>query len=287
MKQVDTKKLVLACLVIMILMILYTKVQTGIEQSKREAEVAAALEEAERPNSLLMSDQLLGFADAAGEEVEDSGSEGAESEEEDEESILGPAEKIDLKKMRKEPYGLVVELDYVSADRISLHGSFGYMAVAIRAEEDGKYSASIDNAVTLEELGGIKMGGAAYTDVLGGEGCALIVPGIHNEEIARRRKFLYIEETNEITGGIVAPEWMMKKMSDNDYTDTVVEEALVGELKQELNRESKLLYGPVIIPEYNSNTYGFLAESGEKLEDVWYGIWNRDAGTLTKVLLFH
>ena len=284
MKQVDTKKLVLACLVIMILMILYTKVQTGIETSRREAEVEAAIEEAERPNSLLTSGQLLGFTDDQDEdpeEVEDS-----ETAEDDEENILGPAEKMDLKKARKEPYGLVAELDYISAGRISLHGSFGYIAASLREEDDGSISASVENAVTLEEFGGIKMGGAAYTDILGGEGCALIVPGIHNQEIARRRKFLYIEETNEITGGIVAPNWMMEKMADNDYSDAVVEEMLVEELKQALGQGNKLLYGPVAIPEYDSNCYGFLSENGTALENLWYGIWNRDLGTIKKVLLF-
>ena len=286
MKQVDTKKLVLACLVIMILMILYTKVDMGIKQSKQEAELAAALEEAERPNSLLTSGQLLGFADDSETDLEDDLDE-AESSEENEEKILGPAEKMDLKKARKESYGLVAELDFVSADRISLHGSFGYLAVALQTEEDGSVSATIEHAVTLEELGGIKMGGSAYTDILGGEGCALIVPGIHNEEIARRRKFLYIEETNEITGGIVAPDWMMKKVANNDYSDAVTEETLVEELKQMMDQNGKLLYGPVVIPEYDSNTYGFLAESGELLENVWYGIWNRDLGTFVKVPLFH
>lgn len=286
MKQVDTKKLVLACLVIMILMILYTKVDMGIKQSKQEAEMAAAMEEAERPNSLLTSGQLLGFADDSETDLEDDLDE-AESSEENEEKILGPAEKMDLKKARKESYGLVAELDFVSADRISLHGSFGYLAVALQTEEDGSVSATIEHAVTLEELGGIKMGGSAYTDILGGEGCALIVPGIHNEEIARRRKFLYIEETNEITGGIVAPDWMMKKVANNDYSDAVTEETLVEELKQMMDQNGKLLYGPVVIPEYDSNTYGFLAESGELLENVWYGIWNRDLGTFVKVPLFH
>ena len=271
----------------MILMILYTKVQTGIEQSKREAEVAAAMEETARPNSLLTSGQLIGFSDNLEEDLDANEADESESSEDGEENILGPAEKMDLRKSRKEPYGLVVELDYVSADRITLHGSFGYIAVALDMEEDGTASATIERAVTLEELGGIKMGGAAYTDILGGDGCALIVPGIHNEEIARRRKFLYIEETNEITGGIVAPDWMMEKMSNNDYSDAVVEAELEDELKQLLKQDGKLLYGPVVILEYDGNRYGFLAENGENLEHVWYGIWNRDLGTLAKVPLFH
>ena len=105
----------------MILMILYTKVQTGIEQSKREAEVEVALEDAERPNSLLKSGQLLGFADDSEEETEGSTAEEVESAEDGEENILGPAEKMDLKKARKESYGLVAELDYVSAEKSFLH----------------------------------------------------------------------------------------------------------------------------------------------------------------------
>jgi len=265
-------------------MILYTKVDQGIELNKRETEVAVA-ETVKQSNSLLTSDRLIGFADNS--EMEAGENEETEPAEEGEEKILGPAEKMDLKKARKEPYGLVVELDYVSANRISMHGSFGYLAVAFDGAEDGSMSATIERAFTFEELGGIKMGGAAYTDILGGEGCALIVPGIHNEEIARRRQFLYIEETNEITGGIVAPEWMMEKVSNHDYSDAVIEETLVGELKQELGKENKLLYGPVVIPEYDSNAYGFLAESGENLEDIWYGIWNQDLGTLLKIPLFH
>ena len=32
---------------------------------------------------------------------------------------------LDLETAKKQPYGQVVELDYVSIDRISLHGSFG------------------------------------------------------------------------------------------------------------------------------------------------------------------
>lgn len=271
----------------MVLMILYTKVQTGIERSKRQAEVEKSMEAAERSNSLLASGQLLGFAHESEEDLEGKAAEDVETTEENEDSILGPAEKMDLNKMRKEPYGLVVELDYVSANRITLHGSFGYMAISLTEAEGGSPTAAIERAVTLEELGGIKMGGAAYTDVLGGEGCALIIPGIHNEEIARRRRFLYIEETNEITGGIVAPDWMMKKVSNNDYSDAVTEETLVEELKRMLTQDGKLLYGPVAIPEYNSNIYGFLAENGENLENIWYGIWNRNLGTFVKVPLFH
>ena len=33
---------------------------------------------------------------------------------------------LDLETAKKQPYGQVVELDYVSIDRISLHGSFRY-----------------------------------------------------------------------------------------------------------------------------------------------------------------
>ena len=134
----------------------------------------------------------------------------------------------------------------------------------------------------------VNMGCPMTKVVKNGDGSALIVPGIHNEEIAIRRRFLYIEETNEITGGVVAPAWMMEKVSNNDYSDAVVETEYTSELMalvKELEN-GKLLYGPAVIPEYDSNIYGFLAENGENLEDVWYGLWNRDLGTLTKIPLF-
>ena len=80
---------------------------------------------------------------------------------------------------------------------------------------------------------------------------------------------------------------MMKKMTDNDYTDAVTEGAYTEELTALLREDaSKLLYGPANIPEYDSNTYGFLAADGENLENVWYGIWNRDIGTMNRVVLF-
>lgn len=43
---------------------------------------------------------------------------------------------LDLGTAKKQPYGQVVELDYVSIDRISLHGSFGYIAFDINGSDD-------------------------------------------------------------------------------------------------------------------------------------------------------
>ncbi len=264
MKQPDTKKLVLGCLVIMLFMIAYTKVKTGnINPAKENT----------KGNMVI----TLPMQESASEMEESA----------DEDSILGPAEPMDVEAALKQPYGLVVELDYVSANRISLHGSFGYMVFSF---EEEKNSATLEHAVTFEELGGINMGGAAYTDILAGDGIALIVPGIHNEEIARRRKFLYIEETNEITGGIVAPQWMMEKMSAQDYSDAVEDADRKDALKLALGtseyKTCKLLYGPVAIPEFSSNTYGFLSADGDNLENLWYGMWNADLGTIVNVPLF-
>lgn len=264
-------------------MIVYTKVDQSRLNKDTLVETEAVKTAGNQPRSLLLSDRLeeaVPENDGTGEE--------AESPSEEEDKILGPAEKMKLEFAKKEPYGLVVELDYVSADKISLHGNFGYMVFVLEHAEDGSLMATNTNAVTVEELGGLTMGGSAYTDVLAGDGCALIVPGIHNEEIARRKKFLYIEETNEITGGVVAPQWMMEKMKNNDYRDAVAEEIWTEELTGFLRNEykSKLLYGPVVIAEYDSNVYGFLAENGENLEHIWYGLWNRDLGTVTKIPLF-
>ena len=289
MKQVDTKKLVLGCLVIMILMIVYTKIDQSRQYNKKEAEIVVEKAEEKKTNSLLTGDTLMGFADPSDQTGNDSGQ--AEAEDpaaEDEENILGPAEPMDVEKARKESYGLVVELDHVSEEKISLHGNFGYMVFSLQTGSDGRITASISRAVTLEELGGLTMGGAAYTDLLAGDGSALIVPGFHNQEIARRRKFLYIEETNEITGGIVAPAWMMEKTANNDYTDSVVEEGYVQELTKLVKEQSqsKLLYGPVVISEEETNVFGFLATDGELLENLWYGIWDRISNAVTIVRLF-
>lgn len=265
----------------MMFMIAYTKVKTTIATKKTETEIEVVVNNGNGTNSLLLTDRLNNT-----ETVAATGD--SEKQSQDDEDILGPAEKMDLLKAKKDSYGVIVELDHVSAGRISLHGTFGYMVFSLASSENGEIAATLENAVTLEELGGITMGGAARTDILAGDGCALIVPGIHNQEIARRRKFLYIEETNEITGGVVAPNWMMEKMSVNDYSDAVIEEECVSELtailKEDGNR--KLLYGPVAIPESDSNIYAFLSESGDKLENLWYGLWNRDTGTVTKVPLF-
>ena len=269
----------------MVLMIIYTKIDLGRQRDAEAAGIEVEVNHEKKPGSLLLNGKLEDVLNG------DPGTENVETEEEpskEEGEIFGPAEKMDLSTARKEAYGLVVELDHVSASKISLHGNFGYMVYALEADEDGTVTAVLTNAVTLEELGGLTMGGAAYTDVIGGDGSALIVPGIHNEEIARRRKFLYIEETNEITGGIMAPAWMMEKASKYDYSDEMVDTALTSEqtvlLREKEN--SKLLYGPAVIPEYDSNVYGFLAENGDKLEDIWYGLWNRDLGTVTKIPLF-
>lgn len=273
----------------MILMIVYTKIDQNRQYNKKEAEVAVEIQKEKKANSLLTGDTLMGFVDPADQMANES--ENAEEEDSassDEEKILGPAEPMDLEKARKEAYGLVAELDYVGKEKISLHGTFGYMVFALGPKSDGSMAASVHRAVTLEELGGLTMGGAAYTDLVGGDGCALIVPGIHNQEIARRRKFLYIEETGEITGGIVAPSWMMEKMSNNDYTDSVVEEAYVQELTGLVREQfqSKLLYGPVVIAEEEESVSGFLAADGDLLENLWYGIWDRRSDAVSVIRLF-
>lgn len=50
---------------------------------------------------------------------------------------------------KKQPYGQVVELDYVSIDRISLHGSFGYIAFDINGSDD---------SATMEPVGSLHPG---------------------------------------------------------------------------------------------------------------------------------
>lgn len=56
---------------------------------------------------------------------------------------------LDLGIAKKQPYGQVVELDYVSIDRISLHGSFGYIAFDINGSDD---------SATMEPVGSLHPG---------------------------------------------------------------------------------------------------------------------------------
>ena len=61
---------------------------------------------------------------------------------------------LDLETAKKQSYGDVVELDYVSKDKISLHGSFGYISFNINSSDD---PATLEPAAayTLEEAGPI------------------------------------------------------------------------------------------------------------------------------------
>ncbi len=56
------------------------------------------------------------------------------------------------------------------------------------------------------------------------------------------------------------------------------------------NTAAGSLYGPVEIPEYDSEVYGFLAADGDNLEDIWYGIWHEPLENqtfpITKMPLF-
>ena len=86
----------------------------------------------------------------------------------------------------------------------------------------------------------------------------------------------------------MAPSWMMEKMSNNDYTDSVVEEAYVQELTSLVREQfqSKLLYGPVVIAEEEESVCGFLAADGDLLENLWYGIWDRSSDAVSVIRLF-
>ena len=98
----------------MILMIVYTKVDQSRQYKEAAVETTAAVQVEKNPQSLLLSDRMEAAASLAAEEPEGDSSEGSENEEE----ILGPAEKMNLQSARKESYGLVVELDHVSEAKI-------------------------------------------------------------------------------------------------------------------------------------------------------------------------
>lgn len=217
------------------------------------------------------------------------------------------AETLDLEQAKREPYGTEVELDYVSAGKISMHGYFGYLVFTLSDSHDGA-SANLERAVTLSEAGPIFMQGDSYTEIIGGDGGAMIFPGIYSPEDGEGSAYVYTESENTITDladlypeGQTASEEETGTSSFSDFMKDLRESAADGHLadapiEQEYQQEaaelifgqygSELLYGPVVVPEVDSNIYGFLAADGGNLEDVWYGLWNRDLGTITRIDLF-
>lgn len=197
------------------------------------------------------------------------------------------AAAMDLETAEKEPYGMAAELDYVSAGKIAMHGSFGYLSFLIRDGGDSGAHADLNRAVTLEEVGGLLMQGDSYTEVLGGKDAALIIPNAYGG--GQRLLYAYYESTNKLTGPEPVPEEFWTAGADGSrLSDAPIEESGVTELSG-LVRDtfgSQMIYGPVPVPEYDSNVYGFLAADGETLGDIWYGLWQADTGRIEKIKLF-
>lgn len=195
---------------------------------------------------------------------------------------------LDIKTAENQPYGMAVELDYVSAGKIAMHGSFGYLSFLIQDDGDGGFLAGLNRAITLEEAGGLLMQGDSYTEVIGGETGALIIPNIYGGE-GQKQIYSYHEAGNLLSGPETAPEeFWTAGAGISRLSDAPIEEGGVTELSG-LVRDtfgSQMIYGPVSVPEYDSNVYGFLAADGENLGDVWYGLWWADTGRLEKIELF-
>ena len=180
---------------------------------------------------------------------------------------------LDLETAKKQPYGQVVELDYVSIDRISLHGSFGYIAFDINGSDDSATMEPVA-AYTLEEAGPIVTQGDAYMK-------------------EKNPMYLYSNTYGDVTE---LPEKVCKILRENkengSFKDAYLTDDRLNQMASDIYNEygSTLLYGPVAIPEFDSEVYGFLAADGDNLEDVWYGIWHApledQTFPITKITLF-
>ena len=199
---------------------------------------------------------------------------------------------LDLEAAKKQPYGQVVELDYVSIDRISLHGSFGYIAFDINGNgSDDSATAKPVAAYTLEEAGPVVTQGDDYTEVLGSVDGCVVAPKAYTKE--KNPMYLYSNTYGNVTE---LPEEVCKVLRDNkengSFKDAYLTDDRLNQMAADVFNEygSTLLYGPVAIPEYDSEVYGFLAADGDNLEDVWYGIWHApledQTFPITKIPLF-
>ena len=197
---------------------------------------------------------------------------------------------LDLETAKKQPYGQVVELDYVSIDRISLHGSFGYIAFDINGSDDSATMEPVA-AYTMEEAGPIVTQGDEYTEVLGSADGCVVAPKAYTKE--KNPMYLYSDTYGDVTE---VPEEVCKVFREDKekgaFKDAYLADDRLNEMAADLYKEygSRLLYGPVEIPEYDSEVYGFLAADGDNLEDIWYGIWHapleNQTFPITKMPLF-
>ncbi|MCI8512865.1 MAG: hypothetical protein HFE83_12885 [Lachnospiraceae bacterium] len=196
------------------------------------------------------------------------------------------AEQLDVETAKEQPYGVSVELDYVSAWRISLHGSFGYLAYRLEAGGDGRLLAVPVCAVTLSETGPIQMQGEGYTEIIGGEEGAMIIPGAYTADTPKRL-YCYREAENRIDT-LSFSEQESELAASGAYQDARIVDEQISNLAERVRGEygSQLLYGPVEVPEYDAVVYGFLAADGETLKEIWYGLWWAREGKIEKITLF-
>lgn len=197
-----------------------------------------------------------------------------------------PAAQLDLEAAKPQPYGMAVELDYVGIEGISMHGSFGYLSFGFYQDENDRLRSQLKYAVSLEEAGPIQMQGDGYTEVFGSGDGAIIIPEFYGPQAGPKQLYAYYGQPNIISGPLEVPEdfWA----DEGAMRDAPIEEEYVLELSGLVREQfdSQMIYGPVIVPEYDMNVYGFLAADGENLEDVWYGLWWRDTARLEQIPLF-
>ena len=181
---------------------------------------------------------------------------------------------LELETAKKQPYGQVVELDYVSTDKISLHGSFGYISFNITGSGD---SAALEPvaAYTLEEAGPVVTQGDDYTEVIGSADGCVVAPKAYTQ--GKNPMYLYSDTYGNVEKLPEKISRILRKNKENgSFKDAYLDDEHLNEMASDIYNEygSVLLYGPTPIPEYDSEVYGFLAADGDNLEDVWYGIWH-------------
>lgn len=200
------------------------------------------------------------------------------------------AETLNLEEAAGMPYGTAVELDYVHAGAISLHGSFGYLSFRLESDRNATVHAKLKRAVSLSEIGQLWMQGDGYTEVLGGENGAVILTQPYSPGEEGKRVYLYSETENTIEEADT--DEFKEMLAEYTGQGLLADAPIDGEALPELSAclagqyEAPVLYGPVVIPEFDSEAYGFLASDGENLEDLWYGIWDRSKGQIRKIPLF-
>ena len=210
---------------------------------------------------------------------------------------------IEMKTVREETWGTNVKLEYASEQRIVIRGYFGLVVCDSTGKEAGKNDHwKITHTLDLSAIGVRDMQGGGNAEMYVGKEWAVICPTAYlTASVIPENPTAYIytfssdskeDDLVQISEGIneqimaVISELELEEMGAGEYhslyqnvyeiaSDKIREEygtGMIGDMRQ--------------LHETEKERWGFLAADGDKVEDIWYGIYDAETGEIIRVDLF-